>query len=56
MKKQLPLASKHHPDCGWHFEQYPWECDCGAIVDPDEFLPEWLKGMVVPEQPESEKE
>jgi len=22
---------KHADDCGWHVDQYPWECTCGAI-------------------------
>lgn len=26
---------KHADDCAWHFEQYPWECICGAIPTPD---------------------
>ncbi len=25
-------ASDHAADCGWHFEQYPAECDCGAVT------------------------
>lgn len=23
-------ANDHAPDCGWQFEQYPHECDCGV--------------------------
>jgi hypothetical protein len=23
--------SEHHKDCGWHLDQYPWECNCGAV-------------------------
>ena len=26
------FAKDHSPGCGWHFEQYPKECDCGSIV------------------------
>ena len=22
----------HGPNCGWHCDQYWWECDCGAIT------------------------
>lgn len=22
---------KHADDCGWHVDQYPWECTCGLV-------------------------
>ena len=25
------IAAAHTNDCGWHADQYPWECTCGAI-------------------------
>lgn len=31
--------SPHAAACGWHVDQYPWECDCGAAAaarDPDD--------------------
>lgn len=41
--EKLPIpASAHAEDCEWHFEQYPWECDCGAIADPESRRPAWL--------------
>jgi hypothetical protein len=24
-------AAEHTIDCGWHLDQYPWECTCGVI-------------------------
>lgn len=27
--------TNHHQDCGWHVDQYPFECTCGAITDAD---------------------
>jgi hypothetical protein len=38
-----PRHPNHADDCGWHLDQYSWECTCGAIPDPDKFKPEWLK-------------
>lgn len=46
----LPRACNHHKDCEWHFDQYPWECTCGAIPDPHQFRPKWLKATVEPDQ------
>lgn len=39
----FPRASEHGDQCDWHLDQYPWECTCGAIPDPDKFKPKWLK-------------
>lgn len=22
--------AEHTPECDWQFEQYPWDCNCGA--------------------------
>lgn len=38
--------SAHADFCGWHVDQYPWECDCGAILDPGA-----LRKPVLSEQP-----
>jgi hypothetical protein len=27
----VSIAS-HAPDCAYHVDQYPWECDCGAVT------------------------
>ena len=43
-----PRASDHGDQCEWHHDQYPWECTCGAIPDPDKFKPEWLKAAQRP--------
>lgn len=34
---------RHSDNCDWHVDQYPWECVCGAIENPDQFKPQWLK-------------
>ena len=26
----MPL--EHSNNCDWHTDQYPWECNCGAIL------------------------
>jgi len=39
----MPRAQDHAADCGWQLDQYPWECTCGAIADPNKFKPMWLK-------------
>jgi hypothetical protein len=26
----MRFSDKHKPDCGYHLDQYRWECDCGA--------------------------
>lgn len=31
----------HKNDCGWHCDQYWWECDCGAIKP--EIHAEWQR-------------
>lgn len=36
-------AAEHADNCDWHLDQYPHECTCGAIVDPDKFKPQRLK-------------
>jgi uncharacterized protein YecT (DUF1311 family) len=23
---------KHDQHCAFHLDQYPWECDCGAVI------------------------
>lgn len=27
-------SDDHHRDCGYHADQYPWECTCGAVQPP----------------------
>lgn len=31
----------HSEDCGWHLDQYPWECSCGVF--PRLTYAEWVK-------------
>jgi hypothetical protein len=26
----MNTAARHHIDCEWQYEQYDWECTCGA--------------------------
>lgn len=40
-------AVAHHIDCGWHLDQYPFECTCGAIGDAD-LLRAQLMGVPLP--------
>jgi len=35
-------AHEHADFCDWHVDQYPWECRCGAIPDPEAHRPAWL--------------
>ena len=37
----------HHRDCGWHVDQYPFECTCGLIGDAD-LLRAQLLGQPLP--------
>lgn len=39
----------HHQDCGWHVDQYPHECTCGAITGAD-LLRAQLMGTPLPDQ------
>lgn len=32
----------HGPQCNWHWDQYDWECDCGAVADPASLKPKWI--------------
>lgn len=32
----------HGPQCNWHWDQYDWECDCGAIPNPEALKPAWI--------------
>lgn len=41
--RSMPNATGHHTNCEWHFEQYPWECTCGAIPDAEARRPAWLR-------------
>jgi hypothetical protein len=41
--KMPTKASDHSIDCDWHFDQYPWECTCGAIACPQKYAPEHIK-------------
>jgi len=25
----MPEELVHHPDCGFWYDNYPWECECG---------------------------
>lgn len=34
---------KHARDCDWHLDQYDFECTCGAVSNPQEIKPDWLK-------------
>lgn len=36
--------ASHEPDCGYHLDQYPWECSCGAIPDAASKRPVSLGG------------
>lgn len=49
----MTRARDHASDCEWHFEQYPHECTCGAIVS--EFTPEGLKAPAEPNQQPKER-
>lgn len=42
----MPRASDHGDQCEWHHDQYSWECTCGAIQNPVQFKPKWLKASV----------
>lgn len=42
IRGELNNRTGHHRDCHWQFEQYPWECNCGAIPDPASKRPPYL--------------
>jgi len=44
----MTRAADHHQDCGWHVDQYPFECTCGVIGDAD-LLRAQLMGVPLPE-------
>lgn len=33
----------HGPQCGWHCDQYEFECDCGLIAEPHLLRPAWME-------------
>lgn len=34
----MVTPSGHAASCGWHLDQYPWECTCGLLTDADVML------------------
>lgn len=42
IRAELANRTGHHRDCHWQFEQYPWECNCGAVPDPASRRPSYL--------------
>lgn len=44
----MTRGTDHHQDCGWHVDQVPAECTCGAIGDAD-LLRAQLMGVPLPE-------
>lgn len=32
----------HAPSCSWGWDQYDWECDCGAIPSAAALAPAWI--------------
>lgn len=52
----MTKAEAHAYDCEWHLDQYDWECTCGAVPNPEEIKPEWLKAPGGPDRRKSKKE
>lgn len=36
----------HRPSCDWYWDQYDWECTCGAIENPEALKPRWISEWV----------
>lgn len=39
----MSKAGAHADNCEWHLDQYDFECTCGAVPNPEEIKPQWLK-------------
>jgi hypothetical protein len=46
----MTRAADHNINCDWHLDQYDWECTCGAVPNPNQIKPSWLKAPAGPNQ------
>lgn len=49
----MTRAAAHALNCDWHLDQYDFECTCGAVPNPEEIKPSWLKAPAGPHQQNS---